>query len=73
MNYSKELSAFSEFPPPVNFANFMNHAEVLEYLNLYAEHFDLLPYIRFQNEVIGVSRTDGWKETGRWRVDVIDM
>ena len=31
INSSKEMSAFSDFPPPKNFPNFMHHSSMVNY------------------------------------------
>lgn len=51
MNTSKEMSAYSDFPPPAGFCNFMHHSKVLEYLKNYANANDLYQYIRFNTTV----------------------
>uniref|UniRef100_A0A8C5D5N1 Flavin-containing monooxygenase n=1 Tax=Gouania willdenowi TaxID=441366 RepID=A0A8C5D5N1_GOUWI len=48
INSSKEMMAFSDFPPLPELPNNMHHTEVLKYLRLYAHKFNLLPYIYFQ-------------------------
>lgn len=47
-NTSKEMMCFSDFPMPADFPNYLHHSQLLQYLRLYAERFDLLRYIRFQ-------------------------
>lgn len=69
---SKELSAFSDFPPPAKASTFLNHTEVLEYLKAYADVHDLYPFIRLNNEVISVRRVEDWDATGRWTVEYVD-
>ncbi|VDM95130.1 unnamed protein product [Thelazia callipaeda] len=54
MNTSKEMTAYSDFPPPANFCNFMHHSKVLEYLRDYARVNNLYEYIRFNTTVIQV-------------------
>ena len=54
INTSKEMMAYSDFPVPAEFPNYMHNKLVLQYLRLYAEHFKLVPYIRFDTEVIVV-------------------
>jgi len=51
INTSKELMCYSDFPMPDDYPNYMHNKLVLQYLRLYAEHFMLLPYIRFDTEV----------------------
>ncbi|RCN39655.1 putative dimethylaniline monooxygenase [N-oxide-forming] 5 [Ancylostoma caninum] len=47
VNTSKEMMAYSDFPPPEDWPNFMHHSKVNEYLHMYAEHFDLMKHIQF--------------------------
>ncbi|CAD6192434.1 unnamed protein product [Caenorhabditis auriculariae] len=56
VNTSKEMMAYSDFPPPEHFANFMHHSKVNEYLQAYADKFDLLSKIRFNTPVKRISR-----------------
>uniref|UniRef100_A0A1I7YSL5 Flavin-containing monooxygenase n=1 Tax=Steinernema glaseri TaxID=37863 RepID=A0A1I7YSL5_9BILA len=72
INTSKELTAYSDFPPPADFANFMHNEKVLEYLRLYAQHWDLLKYIRFRHKVFNIERSPSYEKTGsskRFRTD----
>lgn len=55
INSSKEMIAFSDFPPPAELPNHMHHSEVLLYMRLYAQAFQLLPHLRFQ---VSVSQAD---------------
>lgn len=50
-NTSKEMSAFSDFPPPPEFPTYMHHSTVLKYIEMYADHFDLLAHITYYQEV----------------------
>ncbi|CAB1324191.1 unnamed protein product [Coregonus sp. 'balchen'] len=47
INSSKEIMSYSDFPPPAHLPNNMHHSQVLLYLRLYAENFDLLKHIHF--------------------------
>ena len=42
--------------------------DVLQYLQNYAEHFDLLKHIHFNTTVIEVTKAVDFKETGKWNV-----
>ena len=68
INTSKEMTCFSDFPAPKHFPPFMPHGHVVEYLRMYAGHFNLLQYIRFQSTVLEISRTPDHRKTGQWRV-----
>ncbi len=65
---SKEMSAFSDFPPPDNFPSYLHNTKVLEYCRMYADHFNLLQHIQFETEVVSVVKTDDYPTTGRWIV-----
>ncbi|EGT37782.1 hypothetical protein CAEBREN_29039 [Caenorhabditis brenneri] len=58
VNTSKEMMAYSDFPPPAEFANFMHHSKVIEYIKSYAEHFNLMDKIRFNTPVKRISRNE---------------
>lgn len=46
---------YPDFPYPDKFnLSFVTAAEVLEYLNIYADHFKLRNYIKFEHEVLRV-------------------
>ncbi|XGW01642.1 hypothetical protein V3C99_014063 [Haemonchus contortus] len=62
VNTSKEMMAYSDFPPPDEWPNFMHHTKVNEYLHLYADHFDLKRHIRFNTPVKHISEEgDGFR------------
>ncbi|GFY43428.1 dimethylaniline monooxygenase 5 [Trichonephila inaurata madagascariensis] len=68
INTHKEMTAFSDFPPPGHFQNHMHNSQIKQYLYMYAENFDLLSHIRYKHEVVNVSKADNYNETGRWKV-----
>ncbi|KAM7345500.1 flavin-containing monooxygenase 2 [Cochliomyia hominivorax] len=54
-NLPKEIMGYPDFPYPDKFhLSFVTAAEVLEYLNIYADHFKLRNYIKFEHEVLRV-------------------
>ncbi|XP_035504531.2 flavin-containing monooxygenase 5 isoform X1 [Scophthalmus maximus] len=69
INSSKEMMSFSDFPPPAEFPNNMHHSEVLQYLRLYVQAFNLLKHIRFQTTVLSVRQTQDFAVTGQWEVE----
>lgn len=73
INTSKEIGAFSDFPPPKEYANFMHNTYMLEYFRMYAERFDLLKYIKYKCKVLKVEMGDDYEETGKWNVTVQDL
>lgn len=52
--FSKEMGAFSDFPPPSDFPNYLHNTKMLAYLTLYSKKFDLTPHIKFQIEVVSM-------------------
>ncbi len=69
INTSKEMNAYSDFPPPKSFANFMHNTQMWNYLRLYAEHHKLLSYIRFRHTVTAIRRSDDFDRSGNWIVE----
>lgn len=68
VNTSKETMSFSDFPPPADFPNFMHNSLVFQYLNMYAEKFGVMDYIRFNSSVVSVREHPNGD--GRWNVEV---
>lgn len=56
INTSKEISAYSDFPPPAKFPNFMHNTLMFKYFKNYAENFGLLQHVRLLTEVMRVSK-----------------
>ncbi|CAN7937603.1 unnamed protein product, partial [Ixodes hexagonus] len=73
MNNSKEMSAFSDFPPPKDALNFMHHTQMLAYIRSYADHFGITDRIILRHEVLRVTPTEDYDATGRWDVVVKDL
>lgn len=68
INTSKEMMAFSDFPPPKHFPTFLPHTYVLEYFRLYAKNFGLLNYINFKTAIESIEQCPDFEQTGRWKV-----
>ncbi|EMP34553.1 Dimethylaniline monooxygenase [N-oxide-forming] 5, partial [Chelonia mydas] len=68
INTSKEMMCFSDFPIPADFPNYMHHSKVMEYFRMYAEHFNLLKYIRFKTTVVSVTKSPDFSTMGQWDV-----
>uniref|UniRef100_A0A8C0IW00 Flavin-containing monooxygenase n=1 Tax=Chelonoidis abingdonii TaxID=106734 RepID=A0A8C0IW00_CHEAB len=68
INTSKEMMCFSDFPIPDEFPNYMHNSKIMEYFRMYADHFDLLKYIRFKTTVISVTRRPDFSSTGQWDI-----
>ncbi|XP_065290227.1 flavin-containing monooxygenase 5-like [Dermacentor albipictus] len=72
-NTSKELSAFSDFPPPSQYPNYMHHHLVSRYLNEYADTFGLRSYVRCLHSVTRVNPTPDHSDTGQWELVVHNL
>lgn len=72
INTSKEMTAYSDYPPPGDFANFMHNTQMLRYFKMYAEHHDLLKYIRFNHCITNVVRADNYEKSGQWIVNYLN-
>ena len=68
INTSKEMIAFSDFPVPSHFPPIMPHQLVLQYFQMYAENFKLLPHVKFNTTVERVEQSADYDKTGRWSV-----
>jgi dimethylaniline monooxygenase (N-oxide forming) len=52
LNTAKELSAFSDFPPPAWLPNYMRHNHYMDYIDSYVDHFKLKPHLKLEHEII---------------------
>ncbi|XP_028400863.1 dimethylaniline monooxygenase [N-oxide-forming] 5-like isoform X2 [Dendronephthya gigantea] len=67
-NTSKLFTAFSDFPFPKEFPNYLPQNLVQKYVELYAKEFDLAKYVQFNTEVVKLERSADHSETGKWIV-----
>ncbi|XP_055275625.1 dimethylaniline monooxygenase [N-oxide-forming] 4 isoform X1 [Moschus berezovskii] len=67
-NVCKEMSCYSDFPFQEDYPNFMKHEKFWNYLQEFAEHFDLLKYIQFKTTVCSITKRPDFSETGQWDV-----
>jgi hypothetical protein len=61
---SKKLSQFTDFPMPDHYPEYPSHELVLAYFDSYANHFGILPYIRFNTKVSRIKEAGD----GKWVV-----
>ena len=62
---SAAVTEASDFPMDDSMGYFVHHEEVLDWLERYADHWDLRRHVRFQRSVESVQRTvDGWTVSG---------
>ncbi|MCD7464305.1 hypothetical protein HAX54_052485 [Datura stramonium] len=63
----KNLYQFSDFPWPDSvIESFPDQQTVMDYIESYARHFDLLKYIQFHSKVLSLSYEDGDDGAGEW-------
>uniref|UniRef100_H2ZGS6 Flavin-containing monooxygenase n=1 Tax=Ciona savignyi TaxID=51511 RepID=H2ZGS6_CIOSA len=67
INTSKELMAYSDFPPP-QAANYLHNSKVMQYYRDYADKFNLLKNIKYKREVLSCEKTADFELTGNWFV-----
>lgn len=68
INSSKEMSAFSDFPPPPEYPNYMHNTKMVSYFDLYSEKFNFINYVRFRHEILSLELADDYEETGKWKL-----
>ncbi len=61
---SKPFTQFPDFPMPDSWPDYPHHAQVMAYLERYADHFGLREHVWFGTEVTKVEATGD----GRWDV-----
>lgn len=70
-NLPKELMSFPDFPFPLSDKSFIPASDVDDYLNLYADNFQLRSHIRFEHHVL---RVRPLQETGdAWEIIVQNL
>lgn len=73
INSSKEMSAFSDFPPKAEYPNYMHNSRMIEYIEDYAKHVGCLDKMYFQHKVLSVVKAPTFDQDGKWDVQVEDM
>ncbi|KAL1427560.1 hypothetical protein MTO96_017262 [Rhipicephalus appendiculatus] len=73
INTSKEMSAFSDFPPPKDLPNYMHNTKMLGYFRSYADHFGVTKHVKTRHDVVQVTPAADYEKTGRWDVLVRDL
>ncbi|KAJ8303800.1 hypothetical protein KUTeg_018723 [Tegillarca granosa] len=72
INTSKEMMSYSDFPIPKEYPFYMHNKYVDNYFHLYADKFGLKKYIRFQTEVKQISQDEDFKNSGKWKLTIMD-
>ncbi|XP_041913817.1 flavin-containing monooxygenase 5-like isoform X1 [Alosa sapidissima] len=69
INTSKEMMTYSDFPIPAHFPNYMHNSLIMDYFNMYTDHFQLRQYIQFQTRVLQVKQRPDFSRSGQWEVE----
>lgn len=69
INTSKEMMCFSDFPIPGHYPNYMHNSYIMDYFRSYADHFNLLKYIRLQTKVLHIKQRTDFSRSGKWDVE----
>ncbi|KAK6731298.1 hypothetical protein RB195_007645 [Necator americanus] len=72
INSSKEMSAYSDFPPKPHFANYMHNQKLLEYFQDYAEHYKLSKHVKFNHKVTSIKKAPEYVTRGKWLLEYND-
>ncbi|KAB7507516.1 Flavin-containing monooxygenase FMO GS-OX-like 1 [Armadillidium nasatum] len=72
-NLPKEVMAFPDFPFKEGEKSFIHHTEVLQYLKDYADHFKLIPWIKFRHRIELVEPVDPNNRYTKWRITVKNL
>ncbi|KAL4218994.1 Cyclopentanone 1 [Mactra antiquata] len=73
INTSKEIMCYSDFPIPAEYPIFMHNKYVQQYFHLYDKEFGLRKYIKFQHEIISITKHPEFSTSGQWRIVVKDI
>lgn len=65
---SRDNLGYSDFPISSDKPDFLSHKELLEYLESYADRFQVRPHIKFNTEVTSIEKADN----GKWLVMTSD-
>ena len=63
---SKYYLSMSDYPMPEDYPEFPHHTLVMEYMKMYAKHFDVEKHISLNSEVINIE-----KKEGLWHVQYV--
>ena len=60
--------AFSDFPMPEDYPQYLPQAQYMVYLRNYADKFDLKKFIRFNTRVVHIVKATDYESSGRWEI-----
>ncbi|XP_062413059.1 flavin-containing monooxygenase 5-like [Sardina pilchardus] len=69
INTSKEMMTYSDYPIPAHFPNYMHNSLIMDYFNMYTDHFQLRQYIQLQTRVLQVKQRPDFSRSGQWDVE----
>lgn len=69
LNSCRDTSSFSDFPiDPARYPDYFGHRKLLQYLEEYADHFELRKHVRLNTKVVSCTPEDD----GKWRVKTVE-
>uniref|UniRef100_A0A182W8C4 Flavin-containing monooxygenase n=1 Tax=Anopheles minimus TaxID=112268 RepID=A0A182W8C4_9DIPT len=68
-NLPKEVMGYPDFPIPAQRASYIVSEDILSFLRLYADRYDIKRHIKFEHHVVQIHPTDGC----RWMVEVENL
>ncbi|KAK3720246.1 hypothetical protein RRG08_007868 [Elysia crispata] len=72
INTSKEFMAFSDYPMPDHYPNFCHNKLVEDYFLDYTHYFGVEKYVRYNSEVLAVTKHASFQSSGRWEIQSRD-
>ncbi|KAF2097362.1 FAD/NAD(P)-binding domain-containing protein [Rhizodiscina lignyota] len=72
-NVSKLKNVYADFPCDNDFPLFPTQKEFLEYLEAYAEHFELKRRIKFKKKLLSLSRAEDGNGQMAWRLEFAEV
>jgi dimethylaniline monooxygenase (N-oxide forming) len=73
INSSKEMSAFSDFPPKADYPNYMHNTRMIEYIEDYAKHVGCRDKMYFEHKVLKCEKSATFDQDGSWSVTIENM
>ena len=73
INSSKEMSAFSDFPPPKEYPNYMHNTMMVNYIDSYGKSFDFEKFVKFNHQIISCEPAKNFEETGGWKLKIKNL
>ncbi|RDD46453.1 Dimethylaniline monooxygenase [N-oxide-forming] 2 [Trichoplax sp. H2] len=67
-NTSKDMTGFSDYPMPDDYPPYIHNSQVVQYLQMYCDHFKLNEHIQFNTSVRKIEKAANYQQSGRWDI-----